>query len=179
MDKRLIENARVRKSIEEALFKLMNEKKFSEITVSDIIHIAGVARASYYRNYNSKEQVIESFIIRIHNDAEYFGKHINTLEDVANLETITESLTYYLQYKYYILQLYDNGFGSLVLEMYNQFVEEALGDMPQHSTQKYKLYFLTGSAFNIMIQWLKNGAVESPYEMAQAFLTFWNGGNQS
>ena len=48
-DKRYIENMRVKKSIQTALFSLMKKKKFSEIRVADIISASGVAKASYYR----------------------------------------------------------------------------------------------------------------------------------
>lgn len=57
-DKRHIENMRVKKSISKALFTLMSEKNFSEIRVSDIIAESGVAKASYYRNFTSIEDII-------------------------------------------------------------------------------------------------------------------------
>lgn len=63
-DKRYIENMRVKKSIQTALFSLMQKKKFSEIRVADIISVAGVAKASYYRNFSSIENVIYFILIR-------------------------------------------------------------------------------------------------------------------
>ena len=54
MDKRKEENIRVKKSITEALLKLMHEKSFSDISITEIIRSAKVARASFYRNYDFK-----------------------------------------------------------------------------------------------------------------------------
>ena len=51
---------RVKKRIAEGLFALLRKKDFSEITVTDIVREADVARASYYRNFDSKEQIIEA-----------------------------------------------------------------------------------------------------------------------
>jgi AcrR family transcriptional regulator len=52
MENNTIANERVRTSIIEALFSLLTQKKFSEITVTDLINNANVARASYYRNFD-------------------------------------------------------------------------------------------------------------------------------
>lgn len=45
MDKRKAANLEVKRRIKDALYDLMAEKSFSEITVTDIIQRAGVARA--------------------------------------------------------------------------------------------------------------------------------------
>ena len=58
MDKRKEANLRVKENITAALLHLLQEKSISKITVSEIIAEAGVARASFYRNYATKESVI-------------------------------------------------------------------------------------------------------------------------
>ena len=62
MDKRKEANIRVKTNITEALFALMHEKSFSDITVTELIRKAGVARASYYRNYDSMEDVLITLV---------------------------------------------------------------------------------------------------------------------
>ena len=57
-DKRYEANRQVKLKIARALTKLMDTKAFSDISVTDIITTAGVARASYYRNFHSKEEVL-------------------------------------------------------------------------------------------------------------------------
>lgn len=59
MDKRKEANIRVKSSIVDALFMLMKRKPISEITVTEIIKKAGVARVSFYRNYTSKHSYRE------------------------------------------------------------------------------------------------------------------------
>lgn len=41
--------------IEEALFKLMENKDFVKISVGEIAEVAGVHRATFYRHFSSKE----------------------------------------------------------------------------------------------------------------------------
>ena len=65
MDKRKEANRRVKESITATLLRLLEEKKHFEISISEIIAGAGVARASFYRNYATKESVITTLITDI------------------------------------------------------------------------------------------------------------------
>lgn len=51
----------------DALFILMSRKKFEAISITEIAIKAGVTRVSFYRNFNSKEEVIEKWIFDITN----------------------------------------------------------------------------------------------------------------
>ena len=62
MDKRKEANIRVKSNITKALFRLMHEKSFSDISITELIRDAGVARVSFYRNYDSKEDVLVTLI---------------------------------------------------------------------------------------------------------------------
>lgn len=55
MNKKQETNAFVKECITEALLKLMNEKAISDITITELVERAGVARASFYRNFASKK----------------------------------------------------------------------------------------------------------------------------
>ena len=49
----------VKREIVNAIIELMTEKSYMDITVTDIINTAQVARASFYRNFNSINDVID------------------------------------------------------------------------------------------------------------------------
>lgn len=53
---------RTKSWIFEALMLLMDEKPYDKITVSDIAEKAGVARPTFYRNYNDKDEVVFQYI---------------------------------------------------------------------------------------------------------------------
>ena len=53
MDKRREENLRVKENIINTLFRFMQKKSLSDITVTELVKGAGVARASFYRNYDN------------------------------------------------------------------------------------------------------------------------------
>lgn len=172
------ENERVKREIIEALFSLLRKKEFSEITVTNLVTEAHVARASYYRNFNTKEEIIEEYMASVYRDLEASTETGNSTFAFSYEELVKRferSLTCLLQKKAYILALYANGFGSLILEVMNRYVENAVGDMPRTSIERYKLYFVTGAAFNVLIKWLEDGAMESPHEMAKACAGFVRG----
>ncbi|NEG96614.1 TetR family transcriptional regulator [Bifidobacterium sp. SMB2] len=58
-------NAFVRECIEGALIQLMETTPFASITVTDIARRAGVSRNAYYRNYASKEAILDGFLATI------------------------------------------------------------------------------------------------------------------
>ncbi len=59
MNKRISQaNVYVKNEMYKALLKLLEEKSFSAISVSDITTEANVSRMSFYRNYNSIEDIL-------------------------------------------------------------------------------------------------------------------------
>lgn len=171
MDKRKIENARVKKNIEDAFFTLLKEKNFSEITVTDLVNRSGVARTSYYRNFDSKEDIIKEYIRRMREETDMAFEHSEKVfGNRLNIQTLTVQVSYYLKEKHNILLLYENGFGTLMLDETNYYIEESWGDMACSSIERYNLYFTSGAIFNTMIQWLKTGAKETPSEMARIIM---------
>ena len=55
-------NAYVIEHITGALLKLLREKPIEAISVSELCELAGIGRASFYRNYDSKEDILRAYI---------------------------------------------------------------------------------------------------------------------
>ena len=56
---------RTRSWIFQALMVLMDEKPYEKITISDITEKAGIARQTFYRNYDEKDDVVFEHISKI------------------------------------------------------------------------------------------------------------------
>ena len=52
----------IKESLTEALFILMRKKPFEEITITEISKLAGVSRISFYRNFDSKEDLLVKYL---------------------------------------------------------------------------------------------------------------------
>ena len=179
MSKASMDNQRVKNQITEGLFSLLRKKSFSEITVTDIVKEANVARASYYRNFQNKEEIIEAAMDSLrdelmadiqYNDDEHIFNQGNAR---AGFE---KALTCCLVRKADLLTLYHNGFGSLIQQTFNRYIMEFAGNMPANSATRYKLYFISGAVTNVLIEWLNEGAKEPPREIAALCVSYFTGG---
>ena len=61
--------SRVQEYITIAMFELLEKKDYAHITVQDLVNRAGVCRASFYRNYFTRDEVIERFLDGIFTEA--------------------------------------------------------------------------------------------------------------
>ena len=51
--------------IMDALLQLMHTKDYEQISISELARKAGVSRMSYYRNYNSKDEILMDYMYQI------------------------------------------------------------------------------------------------------------------
>ena len=49
----------------EALYELLSRRNINEINVSEICEKAGVSRMSFYRNFKSKDDLVEKSLMKI------------------------------------------------------------------------------------------------------------------
>lgn len=167
MDKRKEANMRVKKSITDALLELMQKKNFSDISITEIIQTAGVARVSFYRNYSSKEDILTTLIEDVLE--QFRGEICHEGAAYYTYQNVLKSFQYFKTYSRYVLNLYLFGYGSILLEKLNQSHEIVAGTMPNHSIEKYKLYMYIGALYNTAVIWLNNGAKENTEDIARIF----------
>ena len=69
-------NLLTREAIETALLQLLEKKELTKISISELVKRAGVSRAAFYRNYDSKEEILESVFKRsVHNIMEQLSHY--------------------------------------------------------------------------------------------------------
>lgn len=169
MDKRVEANARTQRLIIKSLVRLMNEKKFSDITVTDIVTRAGVARASYYRNFSSKEEVIARAGAIIIED---FRQKASEAEmSILDAEIVLRMFRYFRAYRRTMLTLYKAGFISMYQRLFEECLESMAGDMRYDDIYRYAIPFYSGSVFAVFLRWLEEGMKETPEEMAGLYHT--------
>ena len=171
MDNRKEANLRVKSAITDALFSLMQERALDRITITDVIRRAGVARVSFYRNYTSKEDVLVTLVRDVLEayrcEADY------DLADYTSWANVVHAFRCFEQYKSYALNLYQSGFGTMLLEELNRFHVEIAGNMPARSPQRYQLYAFIGALFNTAIVWLQEDAPDPVETVTAVLLNDW------
>ena len=51
-------NKITRDCLKRAMIRLLNEKDFQKISITELVRVAGVSRTAFYRNYDSKEDLL-------------------------------------------------------------------------------------------------------------------------
>ncbi|MBR1471226.1 MAG: TetR/AcrR family transcriptional regulator [Lachnospiraceae bacterium] len=169
MDHRKAENKRVKNAITESLFTLMHQKSLQEISISEIIRLAGVARCSFYRNYKSKEDVLITLVRDILEDFRASADY--DLHDYTSEKHIRRCIAYFKRYKNYVLDLLHSGFGTMLLDELNHFHEAVAGDLPADSPKRYRLYIFIGALYNTMTVWLQEENPLSEDELVKSIVT--------
>ncbi|KRM05534.1 hypothetical protein FC89_GL001234 [Liquorilactobacillus ghanensis DSM 18630] len=84
MDKRI---ERTQAKAEKALFELMQNKNFSEISITDIANQAAISRMAFYRNYASKEDILNKFIQKEYDRfvADITSHHLERLDQLLEV----------------------------------------------------------------------------------------------
>ncbi len=176
MDKRKIANKQVKDRLLAALITFSGQKDWSKVTVTELIAQAGVARASFYRNFASVEDIIEYGIHEM-TEAYHQGKPFAD-EDFHQRAVMVYKFRFYQEHADLILAFHRAKASQTLLDLITDCEIAENGDMPAASLAKYKLYYYSGAFYNMLICWLEGGTKESPEAMADEFLRL-SGGLQS
>lgn len=159
-------NKITRECIEAALILLMQKKEYNEITISEIVKRAGVSRTAYYRNYESKEDILK-----------------NLLQDViTNINIATSQFSYVTEQEAYwnalfvttkahaesIFALLKAGFGHIILEEITKHMID--NSIEKDLKSKYDMIFWSGAVYNILTNWVQNGMEQTEDEMVKICL---------
>ena len=169
MDKRIEENLRVKRLIVNAFFTLLEKYDLESISISEITRIAKVSRMAYYRNFNSKIDIIDFYLDDI------LDEQLAALNYDINFWAEEYGRAFFQsmsKHKERILLLNRMGLDGMVLNKFSAANENFAGDMPQNSIERYNLYYAAGAAYNGTIEWLKSGCKESVEEMTQSLGKF-------
>ena len=169
MDKRKEENLRVKKAIVLGYFSLLDKYQNDKISVSMIADYAHVSRMSYYRNFDSKndiiiyflESVLDEITSKLSSDCTFWSSEYG----YVFLQVLTK-------YKSQFLQLDKYGFMGLVQTMFNEANINLEGDMPSNSIKRYNLYFASGATLNGIMEWFRNDCREPIDEFYQNLMDF-------
>ena len=154
-------NAYVTEHITGALLSLLKEKPMQDISISEIVDTAGVGRTSFYRNYETKEDVVKKHIVKLlekwdqdykasgkDSNAELYGSLFKHLKDNADF--------YLLLKKRYLMHLFLEGF------------LEKFGPKPEYANMwAYTTAFITYGTYGWIEEWINRGMQESAETMAK------------
>jgi AcrR family transcriptional regulator len=155
--------------MEAALLKLMQTENYQEITIQEITDNAGLSRRTFYRNYFSKDEILEGCFYKIWLEYESLIRQQTnlTLPNIARIFfTVMKNHFDFISLinHHHLLPLFISAVDELLPYTFDEVKGEKM-PFPKESIQ-YALTFSTGGFMRILIRWLNDSVQKSPDEMA-------------
>ncbi len=147
-----------------AFLQLLNKTHYNDISVCEICSKAGVSRMSFYRNFESKEDLTFKGIKYILSNLENNFKKLNTIN---NFTIIQEIFTVAKEYKNALLSLLNSQIEKTIEDIVSKELCENKTIDYFNKTSKYIPILYYSAITTVMFYWLKQGAEESPEDMAR------------
>lgn len=148
----------------QALFKLMGEYRYDKISVTDITAKAGVGRATFYRYFKSKEDVILFYFE--HNRKQFvLGQRYLPRCKEDYVVVVQGVLEMFKDNKEQIKLLRKARLEYIYLDYLNKNFNVTF-ENEHPGTSKYAPYLYSGMLFNVSMAWLDNDCSQSINELA-------------
>ena len=158
-------NRLVKECISTALLELMKSKDFTGITITDITQKAGVSRMAYYRNYSSKEDILDQYMDEI---GTAIHKKIAKGVTRDRLQEYYQSLFEQLGVHHDLaISTHRAHLAELILRHINKNMALTFPPDASDAKGRYRHFYLAGAFYNVLMQWIKSGMQESAAEMAR------------
>ena len=169
------QSAKRQREIEEALLRLMNKRKYEEISIIELCEESGVPRKAFYRYFDNKEAALQALIDHTLTGYEDFVKAKAVKKKQRRLSDDLEHFFLFWSYKREFLTAIDkNGLlHNLVTASMNFPVNDIISTrrfIPGESDWMRGQIFqfaICGMMFT-MIDWFRRGFSESTHEMARS-----------
>ena len=132
-----MKNSRTKEEFEKALFKLLEEKNYHDITINEICALTNKTKMTFYRNYKDKDALLAIASINLINteyDIEY-SKILRKETDLEEIEYLSLIATYELVARHFnqITNLNYKGetlplqiFKKALYDNYNRYMSELI-----------------------------------------------------
>lgn len=168
MDKRKLANQQVKDRLLAALIDFAGRKDWSKVTVTELVEQAGVARASFYRNFSSVEDLVDYGIRQV--TQRYHEGMPTTDGNPRSRERIEYQFRFYQEHASLVLGFHRAKASTSLLDLVTDCEIASHGDMSASSPERYQLYFYAGAFYNMLVCWLESGLRETPEALADEFL---------
>lgn len=155
--------------IMEAMISLLKHKSFEKISISELTKKAGLSRRTFYRNFNSKTDVIMCSCERLCNEyLSYLDRDIDySVNHIAEVY-----FSFWELHLDFLYLLSNNDLLCHLIEVSNRFWEEIYERFKKHwkdssseTELEYCLLYNMGGLWNILMKWLYSETRKSPKEL--------------
>ena len=158
--RRNVTNEFLKECLADSLLQLLETKKIEEITITEITERANVGRATYYRNFHSKEAVI---VFKLRYVMEQWAQQLDNRfpETGPSYESSLEFMRFFYMNRPLFISLYEKDLLNLLIQALYEFAEQAK-PATEEELNPFVQAFHTFGIFGVIYEWVRNGMSESP-----------------
>ena len=165
------ESSKRQREIEQVLLDIMREKRYDEITVSEICERSGVPRKSFYRYFASKDGALYALID--HTLADFFQMPVPDKKTRGNaIGDLDLYFTFWYQNRTLLDALQRSTLSGILVERSTSFALRE-GHLPKQfkrlrpEQQGLTMAFSVCGLMSMILQWHRQGFLISPDEMTR------------
>lgn len=171
MQKQNESNILTKECIVTALLRLMQEKPYDSISITDITTLAGVSRMAYYRNYKSKDEIL---IKRLEDEENKLIEKVGN-QKADSLKTIITYVSCFFQENAEVIKAtYEAGLAHLMSNMLGRKIYDYFPVASTSTSGRYAVHFYVGAIFSVFRLWFDEGMKESAEEISDMIFNFIN-----
>ena len=162
---------RSKKEICEALLRLMQQHPYEEITVKQIALEAKLVRKTFYRNFDSKDDVLDTIIDTT------ITEYKKELIASGNFMFVEVVFGFCQKHKEFLILCERNGLMYRVLQKFNEAIPEkhkelrSIGSFPielfDGLDPTYLISMNIGGMWNVICQWVRGGMKDDPAQITK------------
>ena len=178
MDKR---QQKTRKAIFAAFTKLLDSKRYSTITVQEIIYEANIGRSTFYAHFETKDELLKALCSDIFHHI-FSGEpareqtHDFSETDGNLKEKLTHILYHFYDSRREIQSILTCESGELFMVHFREYLcvlfEKYLSEIKTEAPKEFVLKYLSGSFSETVKWWLSEKSEYQPVEIADYFISF-------
>lgn len=163
----------------DALLSLMDKKPFRDIKITEIVEKAQLARCTFYRYYESKEELLMRACKVVFSG---LGKRLQQEDCNTLYGTALGYFSYWMEHREFLELLRSNGMLYFMLQSYDDLMFEVAKEIKPENSEKsgfdfspkirYHFFFGMSGLWGMANRWLMNGCKESPEELAQDVVAY-------
>ena len=172
-----------KRELKEALLVLMEQKDFKRISITDIVTCADLNRGTFYKHYQSKEELLHELIddvmenlIQSYREPYLHSKTFVVSELTTSKIKIFEHVASHA--KFYAIIVNSNvlpGFQNKICDVLKQLAQRDL-KVVENINRKIDLELYCSynayALFGLIVEWVKGGFRYTPHHMAEQLIEF-------
>lgn len=145
-----------KEAIETALLLLLQNKSLNQINITELVKKAGVARNSFYRNYGSKEAILQQILAKRFADLSHYNKSLFVDDPKSGLRAI---FTFINRDTSFYQLLLKEGFCHVLEEEVYHYLPQSYAETDSH--RYYRNRFVSAGMTRLICDWLDSDNLDN------------------